>query len=365
MVWLIPLLVPFLVLLSACASIEPVSFKGPSGNPAYSMQCSGMGRTLQGCYQKAGELCPGGYTIVDRASSVVGVPFRGSMMIAPQHSLAIECSSVGASSSEAKRGSLEVSVMPVLMPPVLTASVRRLAVVPLSNETNPRLSSSLDLTLNFLRTRHPQMVIVERERLNAVLDEAAKQYAGNMSDESVVRLGRLSGADTLLTYSIEPLTDNTIVSIAVNGGVLTGTAEFRLLDIETGAVLFRQGVTGNVTVSTPGPDRAYPPDSIRQLHRSVTSSAASYALAAMAAAFGDNPMGLVPNVGAEGGGVVVTDVLHGGPAQGAGLRRHDRIVTVNGAPFSSWTLPITLPASLSVERDGKSQEVKIMSSVSR
>lgn len=354
MAWFIPLL----AFLSSCASIEPLAFKGPTGKPAYSMQCSGFGRTLQDCYKKAGELCPAGYSIVDRASSVIGLPMRGGMIMAPQHSLAIECSA--SSSIDAKRASLEVSVMPVLMPPVISAPVRRLAVVPLSGETNPRVSSSLDLTLNFLRTRHPQMVIVEREQLNAVQDEAAKQYAGNMSDESVVRLGRLSGADTLLTYSIEPLTDRTIVSIAVNGGVLAGTAEFRILDTETGTTLFRQAVTGNVTMSPPGQERAYPPDSIRQMHRFVTSSATSVALAAMAAAFGDNPLGLVPNIAPTGGGVGVNDVLHGGPAYNAGLRRNDRIVAVNGSPFTSWTVPIALPAVLTIEREGKSQEVTVM-----
>jgi hypothetical protein len=36
------------------------------------MQCSGLGRTLDQCYAKASEICPGGYNIVDRASSVSG-----------------------------------------------------------------------------------------------------------------------------------------------------------------------------------------------------------------------------------------------------------------------------------------------------
>ncbi len=360
MVWLIPLL----VLLSACASIEPVAFKGPAGKPAYSMQCSGMGRTLEDCYQKAGELCPDGYTVVDRASSVVGLPVRGGMLIAPQHSLAIECTTIrypaDGSSPQTKRPNLEISVMPVLMPPAISAPVRRLAVIPLSGETNPRVSSSLDLTLNFLRTRHPQMTIVERERLNPVLEEVARQYGGQVSDESMVRLGKLSGADTLLTYSIERMTENTVAAIAVSGGVVTGTTELRVIDIETGTTLFRQGVTATVTVSSPGHERAYPPESIRQLHRVVTSSAASFAQASMAAAFGDNPLGLVPNLAATGSGVVINDVLHGGPAHNAGLRRNDRIVAVNGSPFSSWTVPIVPPADLTIEREGKSQEVKVM-----
>lgn len=81
----------FLLLLSACATITPKQFIGPNGKTAYSMRCSGMGRTLDACYQKAGEVCPNGYTIIDRASGTVAVPVNGSIMAAPQHNLAIEC----------------------------------------------------------------------------------------------------------------------------------------------------------------------------------------------------------------------------------------------------------------------------------
>ena len=47
--------------LAACAGIQPKPFVGPNGKTAYSMHCSGMGRTLEACYQKAGEICPAGY----------------------------------------------------------------------------------------------------------------------------------------------------------------------------------------------------------------------------------------------------------------------------------------------------------------
>lgn len=55
------------------------------------MRCSGMGRSLEACYQKAGEICPSGYSIVDRSTGAIGVPTSGGMMIAPQNTLAIEC----------------------------------------------------------------------------------------------------------------------------------------------------------------------------------------------------------------------------------------------------------------------------------
>ena len=79
------------VFLTSCAAIEPKQFVGPNGKTAYSMRCSGMGRTLDACYQKAGELCPNGYTIIDRASGTVAVPINGSIVAAPQHNIAIEC----------------------------------------------------------------------------------------------------------------------------------------------------------------------------------------------------------------------------------------------------------------------------------
>lgn len=81
---------PFLLI--ACAAVEPQPFSGPNGKQAFSMKCSGMGRTLDACYAKAGEVCPSGYLIIDRASGTVAVPLAtGGFIAAPQHNLAIEC----------------------------------------------------------------------------------------------------------------------------------------------------------------------------------------------------------------------------------------------------------------------------------
>jgi len=76
-----------IVVVTSCQSIEPQPFRGPNGKPAYSMTCSGGGRTMDGCYKKAGELCPEGYSIVDRTSSVVG---SGGSVVTRQ-GMAIEC----------------------------------------------------------------------------------------------------------------------------------------------------------------------------------------------------------------------------------------------------------------------------------
>lgn len=76
--------------MSGCA-IEPKQFVGPNGKTAYSMKCSGMGRDLDACYQKAGQLCKNGYIVVDRSSSVKGSSYQGSMYIGTNEGLAIEC----------------------------------------------------------------------------------------------------------------------------------------------------------------------------------------------------------------------------------------------------------------------------------
>ena len=74
--------------LSACTT-KPQQFRGPNGRAAYSMEC---GSSLDDCYKKAGEACPNGYDIIDRASGTVAIPvYGGGIVAAPQHTLAIEC----------------------------------------------------------------------------------------------------------------------------------------------------------------------------------------------------------------------------------------------------------------------------------
>jgi hypothetical protein len=87
---LMVLVVP--IFLSACAgAIEPQQFVGPNSRLAYSMRCSGMGRTLDACYKKAGDICPNGYVIVDRIADAVGVPTQSGTMLIQKQSLVIEC----------------------------------------------------------------------------------------------------------------------------------------------------------------------------------------------------------------------------------------------------------------------------------
>lgn len=79
-------------LLAGCAvSVKQVS--GPDGRPAYVLKCSGYMRDRQDCLIKAGELCPGGYHLVDDSSQTSGgmILPNGIIGIAHRDYLTVSC----------------------------------------------------------------------------------------------------------------------------------------------------------------------------------------------------------------------------------------------------------------------------------
>ena len=85
-------LVATLALAAAgCASVNPIPITGPSGRPGYAMQCSGMGRSVEQCYQVAGQKCASGYQVVGRSSELIAMPANGSIAMAPRTGLVVEC----------------------------------------------------------------------------------------------------------------------------------------------------------------------------------------------------------------------------------------------------------------------------------
>ena len=74
------------------------------------------------------------------------------------------------------------SVIPVFMPPPIGRLPERLAIVPGEICNDNGVKSWLDLTLNFLRTRHRQLMLVEREDLVSILKEIGFQYTGQLDE---------------------------------------------------------------------------------------------------------------------------------------------------------------------------------------
>ena len=248
------------------------------------------------------------------------------------------------------RRGLQVSVIPVFMPPTVSPLPQRLAVLPVAGPTNDRIISWLDLTLNFLRTRHRELVLVEREDLRKVLDEVGIQYTGRVDEGTTIRVGQLVGADSLLIYRL---------AISGSGEPLSASFELRLLKVESGITVFRQ-IASSTNIPSPAETatgRLY--ESYPIARRLVVEEAAAYGLAALAAAFGDNPLGVVADYSWPGEGVKLLGLLQGGPAFLAGLKPGDQILALNGRPLGSWTDRISLPLYVTVERDGVRMEISV------
>lgn len=243
-----------------------------------------------------------------------------------------------------------LSVIPVFMPPPIPALPRRLAVIPSAEGTAEAFLSWLDLTLNFLRSRHPEMVLLERQALEALFTEMGLQYGGRVDEETTVRIGKLAGADALLLYRLS-------TSGAANSP--SATVNLRVVQIESGTTSFHQATTATAWPSVPVSAFAGPSDPGRLAPQLALDAATAFGLAALTAAFGDNPLGIVPDLSWPEAGVKLRGVLQEGPAARAGLRQGDRILSVRGQPYDSWAMPVELPASLSVRRDGETLAIRV------
>jgi len=222
--------------------------------------------------------------------------------------------------------------------------------LPVTGTTDDQVISWLDLTLNFLRTRHRELVLVEREDLRTVLDEVGIQYTGRVDEDTTIRVGKLVGADSLLTYRL---------AISGTGEPMSASFELRLLKVERGITVFRQIASSTISPSAAevATGRLY--ESYPIVRRLVVEEAAAYGLAALAAAFGDNPLGVVADYSWPGEGVKLLGLFQGGPAFLAGLKPGDQILALNGQPLGSWTDPISLPLRVTVERDGVRLEMSV------
>ncbi len=245
---------------------------------------------------------------------------------------------------------MQVSVIPVFMPPTISPLPQRLAVLPVAGTTDDRVISWLDLTLNFLRTRHRELVLVEREDLRTVLDEVGIQYTGRVDEDTTIRVGKLVGADSLLTYRL---------AISGTGEPMSASFELRLLKVESGITVFRQIASSTISLSVAEAATGRLYESSPSARRLVVEEAAAYGFAALAAAFGDNPLGVVADYNWPGEGVKLLGLLQGGPAFLAGLKPGDQILALNGQPLGSWIDPISLPLRVTVERDGVRLEISV------
>jgi hypothetical protein len=270
---------------------------------------------------------------------------------------------LGKSPADVSPTSLTPHIIPstttVLMPQPLTTYPQRLAAIVPHGPNTSYILSGLDLTLAYLRTFHPTLAVVERERLEPVTQELILQHAGQVQDDTVARIGGWKGADSLLIVQIDQISTERLQAVAQRGGKVAHSVEIRLAQVETGLSLFRQTTLAQVRLPPPHNNQIWPEEVMDDAQRETLRVAYTYSLAALAAAFGDNPLGLVPDMSARSEGIRLLGLLHGGPGHNAGLQEGDRILEVDGVPYRSVTQRITLPSKLLVERRNERTEVRV------
>lgn len=260
---------------------------------------------------------------------------------------------------------LRLGISPVLMPPAIQSTITRLAMIPLTPISEyPYTNSIFELVLNFLKKRHPTLTIVEREALAEIEKELQLQYSGRVSETTLAQIGKHVGADALLLVQVPPVGDAEMYR--KTGGSLQTSIELRVVGVEDGAILFRTSVAASWFLSPPR-RKGWTLTQVKQFQDGLLSVASGFALASLTAAFGDNPLGVVPDINMgyswippdKEAGISVWGILEGSPAQAVGLKRWDRLVKLNGHALTMWTDPIQLPAILTIKRDGTEFDIAV------
>jgi len=81
----------------------------------------------------------------------------------------------------------------------------------------------------------PIISVVERNRLNTIVEEQALSYTGLIDNETAIKLGKMVGTDAIIVGSIHVYTDGSPKYFGFS---------FRVVDVETGVILW----SGNHTL---------------------------------------------------------------------------------------------------------------------
>jgi hypothetical protein len=144
------------------------------------------------------------------------------------------------------RGEVAHTVSPTIQIP---AHVERLAILYPKVSAKEILNSyrRLEAATFQLKSQRPVLRIVDRLHLPEILGEQRFQLAGGTSDDSVVRIGRMLGIDSVVIYSIDMpgLRDRALARLY--GDLPPVIVTSKLLKIETGEVLYYNVVTSRIS----------------------------------------------------------------------------------------------------------------------
>ncbi len=131
------------------------------------------------------------------------------------------------------------------MPP----DVRRLAVwYPRASEQEAQYAySRLEQATFQLKKQRPWIKIVERRDIDQLTNEQRWQLSGRVEDDSVVRIGKWLGADSLVLFRIEGPTMRERMLARFYGRMPPFVVSSKIVSVERGEVLYHDIVTAMAT----------------------------------------------------------------------------------------------------------------------
>lgn len=197
------------------------------------------------------------------------------------------------------------------------------AVLPFTDA--PRAPNSGSSVADSVSTRllDLEFAVVERTRLQQLFEEQGLQLRSANEQESAIRIGKLSGAKAVVVGAVQQWetrndkgTEKSFVSLS-----------FRLVDVETGAILF----SGQGQFREPIP-------AVPQMTAGIISGAIFDRLAIQTGLRGSGRIGFQDDYIDRFGNktIRVKAILPGSPAEKAGLQAGDVFLSCNGSSSKTW-----------------------------
>lgn len=132
---------------------------------------------------------------------------------------------------------------PLMLP--IPADVQRVAVL-YPRETHPDWSSAygrLEGAAFQLKTFRPNLRIIDRSHMPAIVSEQRLQVGGLVSEDSAVRIGQMLGVDSVLIYRIEGPTIRDRLFARQHRDLPSVTITSKIIRVESGEVVYHNVVT--------------------------------------------------------------------------------------------------------------------------
>lgn len=258
------------------------------------------------------------------------------------------------------------SVLQVSMPPLIRKQVKRLAILHptmsqapcVSRQFEKTMTEQLERTVFGISRLHPPIELVERRNLDVALKELQIQASGLVRDSDFVGIGRMIGADHVLSYEIACTPQEVIGRLKTEGGSVRASISGKIINVQTGAVVYHDTFEQSVFLPTP-PRPQYWINPEPDLEWAARKSLYSLKVSLFTAFSTYRPSGIVWDEAYNGPGGKVYLVLTGSPADRIDIRVGDLITRRDGIPISSSKeaeIPKRGNVSLTVVREGVTRD---------